>query len=299
MFIVYFALWVILNGKWTTEIGVFGLVFAAVLYGFSCRFMGYSFKKDLHYLRRLPATLRYGATLLAEIFKANITVIRMILDRNFEPKPQLVHFESGLVELRHRVVLADSITLTPGTITCQLEGDRYLVHCLDEAMVDGLDNGVFVERLSEMEKKQKFMADSVTGEAELDGEKRRRRKSMSIETCYDVLTVGSLAVLVLLALVCLVRCILGPRISDRVMAVNMIGTLTIIMVVVFVVHLGEAYLADIALIYAMISFLSVVVLCKVYTGIYRERQHEKELLGARNDNPVETLVRDEKAGERQ
>ena len=89
MFIVYFALWVILNGKWTTEIGVFGLVFAAVLYGFSCRFMGYSFKKDLHYLRRLPATLRYGATLLAEIFKANITVIRMILDRNFEPKPQL------------------------------------------------------------------------------------------------------------------------------------------------------------------------------------------------------------------
>ena len=47
---------------------------------------------------------------------------------------------------------------------------------------------------------------------------------MSIETCYDVLTVGSLAVLVLLALVCLVRCILGPRISDRVMAVNMIGT---------------------------------------------------------------------------
>lgn len=171
MFIVYFALWVILNGKWTTEIGVFGLAFAAVLYGFSCRFMGYSFKKELHYLRRLPATLRYGATLLTEIFKANITVIRMILDRNFEPKPQLVHFESGLVELRHRVVLADSITLTPGTITCQLEGDRYLVHCLDEAMVDGLDNGVFVERLSEMEKKQKFMADSVTGGAELDGEK--------------------------------------------------------------------------------------------------------------------------------
>ena len=114
---------------------------------------------------------------------------------------------------------------------------------------------------------------------------------MSIETCYDVLTIGSLAVLV--------RCILGPRISDRVMAVNMIGTLTIIMVVVFVVHLGEAYLADIALIYAMISFLSVVVLCKVYTGIYRERKHEQELLGAKNDNPVETLVQSEKAGEQQ
>ena len=171
MFIVYFALWVILNGKWTTEIGVFGLAFAAVLYAFSCRFMGYSFKKDIHYLRRLPAAIRYGATLLAEIFKANVTVMKMILDKNFEPKPQLVHFESGLVELRHRVALADSITLTPGTITCQLEGDHYLVHCLDEAMVDGLDNGVFVQKLARMEEKQKFMADSVTGGVELDGEK--------------------------------------------------------------------------------------------------------------------------------
>ena len=71
MFIVYFALWVILNGKWTTEIGIFGVVFAAALYAFSCRFMGYGFKKDLHYLRRLPTTICYGATLLTEIFKAN------------------------------------------------------------------------------------------------------------------------------------------------------------------------------------------------------------------------------------
>ena len=110
MFIVYFALWVILNGKWTTEIGIFGVIFAAALYAFSCRFMGYGFKKDLHYLRRLPTTICYGATLLEEIFKANVTVMKMILDKNFEPQPQLVHFESGLKETRHRVVLADSVT---------------------------------------------------------------------------------------------------------------------------------------------------------------------------------------------
>ena len=122
---------------------------------------------------------------------------------------------------------------------------------------------------------------------------------MSIDFGYEVLCIASMTVLVLLALVCLIRCIMGPRISDRVMAVNMIGTLTIIMVVVFTVYLKEAYLADIALIYAMISFLSVVVLCKVYTGIYRERKHEQELLGAKRDNPVETLVQSEKAGEQQ
>ena len=92
MFIVYFALWVILNGKWTTEIGVFGLVFAGVLYAFCCRFTGYSFRKEMRFIRRVPSAIRYGAMLLCEIFKANVTVIKMILDKNFEPKPQLVRF---------------------------------------------------------------------------------------------------------------------------------------------------------------------------------------------------------------
>lgn len=99
---------------------------------------------------------------------------------------------------------------------------------------------------------------------------------MSVEQAYHSLGVVSMVVLVVLAILCLLRCIRGPRVSDRVLAVNMVGTLTIVMVGVLVVMLGEGYLADVALVYAMISFLAVVVLCKVYTGIYRERKHEQE-----------------------
>ncbi len=102
--------------------------------------------------------------------------------------------------------------------------------------------------------------------------------SMSIDVAYRALFGCSLLVLTALALVCLVRCILGPRISDRVLAINMTGTITVIMVGAFVVLLGEGYLADIALVYSMISFLAVIVLSKVYTGIYYERKHEEELL---------------------
>ena len=110
---------------------------------------------------------------------------------------------------------------------------------------------------------------------------------MSVEQAYHGLGVVAMAVLVVLAILCLVRCIRGPRVSDRVLAVNMVGTLTIIMVGVLVVMLGEGYLADVALVYAMISFLAVVVLCKVYTGIYRERRHEEERLRA-EDSGKET-----------
>lgn len=100
---------------------------------------------------------------------------------------------------------------------------------------------------------------------------------MSIELAYNMLLGFTLTVLTLLALACLIRCILGPRISDRVLAINQIGTITVIMVALTVLLLGEGYLADIALIYAMLSFLAVILLSKVYTGIYQERKHEEEL----------------------
>lgn len=153
MFIAYFALWVILNGKWTLEIGAFGVVFAALLFAFSCRFMGYSVGKDIALVRGAFSAARYGVMLLGEIVKANLAVMRMILDLDFEPRPQLVRFESGLGVERHRVALADSITLTPGTITCLLEGDEFVVHCLDESLAEGLDDGPMISALRRMEEK--------------------------------------------------------------------------------------------------------------------------------------------------
>ncbi len=153
MFSAYFALWVILHGRWTLEIGAFGVAFAAALFAFSCRFMGYSVRKDVALVRGAFAAARYGVMLLGEIVKANLAVMRMILDLDFEPKPQLVRFESGLALERHRVALADSITLTPGTITCLLEGDEFVVHCLDESLADGLDDGPMISALRRMEEK--------------------------------------------------------------------------------------------------------------------------------------------------
>ncbi|MBR5302308.1 MAG: Na+/H+ antiporter subunit E [Clostridia bacterium] len=153
MFICFFALWVVLNGKWTTEIGVFGLVFAALAYAFTWKYMGYSPKVDIELLMRVPSAVRYGVNLVAEIVKANLAVTKMILRSDFVPEPQLVKFDADLKKKRHLVALANSITLTPGTITVDLEDNHFLVHALDASMVDGLDDGVFVQQLMQMEEK--------------------------------------------------------------------------------------------------------------------------------------------------
>lgn len=89
-----------------------------------------------------------------------------------------------------------------------------------------------------------------------------------------------LIILAIMLMLCLIRAAIGPRIADRLISVNMMGTMVMCIIVILGVVMDEGYLVDIALIYAMISFLAVVVLTKVYTGVYLEqkdkKKHEKE-----------------------
>ena len=96
-----------------------------------------------------------------------------------------------------------------------------------------------------------------------------------MEQILDIFLPIVIAIFAVLTFLCLIRALKGPEISDRVICVNMIGTLVIMIIAVLTVFLGEAWLADIAAVYAMISFLAVVVLTKIYIGVYREK-HSKE-----------------------
>lgn len=98
----------------------------------------------------------------------------------------------------------------------------------------------------------------------------------SLERAYGILFVCVLIVLALLIILCLFRAIIGPRIADRIVSVNMMGTMVIVMIAILSLLLGEGYLADICLIYAMISFLAVIVLTKVYMGVYMEKKEKAE-----------------------
>lgn len=85
---------------------------------------------------------------------------------------------------------------------------------------------------------------------------------------YTTLFTAALLILGVLMIACLVRAILGPRIADRLVSINMTGTIAIMIIALLSVMLNEGYLLDIAIIYAMLSFLAVVVLVKVFIGIY-------------------------------
>ena len=77
----------------------------------------------------------------------------MIYSAKYELEPAIVHFKTDLQTTFARVLLANSITLTPGTITVSLKDDEYTVHCLDKELAKGIDSSVFVELLRRIERK--------------------------------------------------------------------------------------------------------------------------------------------------
>lgn len=102
---------------------------------------------------------------------------------------------------------------------------------------------------------------------------------MELVQQYSVLFYGILSVLALMLVLCLIRAVIGPRIADRLIAVNMMGTMVMVIIALLAVVKDQGYLMDICLIYAMISFLAVVVLTRIYTGVYRDAKENDKAKG--------------------
>ncbi len=150
MILAVYVFWLILSGKITSEIIITGVFLAAAVYVFACFFVSWTWKKECAVYKMIPLAIFYFGVLAIEIFKANIAVIPYIFGKK-KPAGVVVHFESPLKSDMANVILANSITLTPGTITLDQHGRTFAVHCLNEELSHGMDSSVFVMLLSKME----------------------------------------------------------------------------------------------------------------------------------------------------
>lgn len=139
MILFMWALFVVLNGRLTLEIALFGAGVAALAYLFMCGFLDWSWKRELRLLRRVPALLMYFLKLWVEIVKANLATLKRVYSRR-PPESAIVTIRPDLKERWQRQTLANSITLTPGTITLECDDDALAVHCLDVSMAEGLED---------------------------------------------------------------------------------------------------------------------------------------------------------------
>ena len=152
LFVLCLLFWIVLNGKITLEILLLGLPIVF----FTCLLVkktsGTKISPKGKGVKKAFYALNYFFLLVWEVIKSNIEMIRIVLTvDNKDLKPTLYPFTTDLKTRGARVTLANSITLTPGTITVLLIGQDYLIHALDASMLDGIDESVFVQNLRKME----------------------------------------------------------------------------------------------------------------------------------------------------
>lgn len=151
MFLALLLLWLIFNGRITLEILAVGAFVSAALTFMWRKIFMPSRNVVLPGAGMLVRYLKYFGALVLEMISCSLKVMYLVLHPEEEIRPQLKTFKTRLEKEHHKVILANSITLTPGTITVGLKGDKLRVHGLDASMLEGIEDCDMVRRLEKME----------------------------------------------------------------------------------------------------------------------------------------------------
>ena len=146
MCVFLFLLWLIFNGRITLEICLFGVVVTGLVYAFCVAVLGYHPRNE-----RRGRYLQYGVTLVWEIVKANVQTMKVILSPKAAYRPAVVRLQVPLEEASSRVLLSNSITLTPGTVTIRQHEEEFLVLCLDKDGGEAIPDWNLVRILKKLE----------------------------------------------------------------------------------------------------------------------------------------------------
>jgi multicomponent Na+:H+ antiporter subunit E len=125
LFVVCFALWLVLSGHWDPMHLILGLGASGLI-----AWLNRDEEAVSGFVRALPRLARYVPWLLVEIVRANLAVVRIVLDPRLPLDPVVVRFRLPVRGDLAVATLANSITLTPGTITLDVDGDEMIVHAL-------------------------------------------------------------------------------------------------------------------------------------------------------------------------
>lgn len=145
---LFLVFWIILCEKLDAEVLIIGTAVSVSVYYFNRHFLPAGGNLIIG---KLPLYALYLLLLLKEIVIANINVAGIVLSPRMNISPCTVRLKTQLKSGLHRAILANSITLTPGTLTVQLIEDELLVHCLVKDYIPDVIHSKFEKLLLKIE----------------------------------------------------------------------------------------------------------------------------------------------------
>jgi multicomponent Na+:H+ antiporter subunit E len=152
--IILYIFWILLSGRYQLKYLIIGAAAAALVTFFTHDFLYANYRPEKliglgpgQILKSAIRWIAYIPWLVIAIIKANIQVAAIILSPKMPIDPGLLKFKTRLRRKVSLVTLANSITLTPGTITVDLKNDTYIVHAIARGAAGDIESGLMQNKV--------------------------------------------------------------------------------------------------------------------------------------------------------
>lgn len=129
------ALWLLLAPQFELSSLLLGMLVSLIIVVFTRE---KSETRIVNFRKLFNAHIKFYTVLLIEIYKANIDVAKIVLSKDMKIQPHYLIYQPHLKSAYASVLLANAITLTPGTLSVHLDDDGYVIHALTKSAADGL-----------------------------------------------------------------------------------------------------------------------------------------------------------------
>jgi len=155
LFILVFIFWVILSFKVNLPIAIIGLLVSSLIVLFNYDLVFNSAEVSKLSFRFIKNLLVLFFVLIFNIAKSNIEVAKIVLSKKMPIDPGFVTIKNPLQKELNQALFANAITLTPGTLTVDMNKDEIVIHGLVKKHVEDLDNSSLENAFIALEKEVK------------------------------------------------------------------------------------------------------------------------------------------------
>ncbi|WP_051569154.1 Na+/H+ antiporter subunit E [Alkaliphilus transvaalensis] len=151
LIILLFVFWLILSPALSLETVVLGLIASLGVVIFNLDLSFDENETSFYSIKGIIKLISFIGILLIEIVKANIGVAKIVLSPKMPISPTFVKVPLTLKKEMNRVLYANSITLTPGTLSVDINEDEILVHALTQEYADGMKGNILEKYITRLE----------------------------------------------------------------------------------------------------------------------------------------------------
>ncbi|OWZ83903.1 Na+/H+ antiporter subunit E [Natranaerobius trueperi] len=152
--VLIFAFWLINVRAITATSVIIGIVSSlAIVYFFDEHLLTIQSRFPIVF-KNIVRLIKYIANLISEIIVANIQVAKIVLSPEMNLSPTFIKFSGKLKKDASKAILGNSITLTPGTLTIDIEGNDFIVHGLTKSHAEGVLDWYMEDQLVKMEEEE-------------------------------------------------------------------------------------------------------------------------------------------------